>query len=61
MVLYFSLIYVSKFFEVIKEYLPQAHAYADPNCIFLSRLTRHIHRLMPLIQWNVVWMQLDAG
>ena len=30
-VLYFLLIYASKLFEVIKEYLPQAHAHADPN------------------------------
>ena len=60
-VVYVFLICASKLFEVIEEYLPQAHAYADPNCIFLSRLTRHIHRLMLLIQWNVVWMQLDAG
>ena len=30
-VLYFLLIYASKLFEVIKEYLPQAHAHADPS------------------------------
>ena len=29
-------IYASKFFEIIKEYLPQAHAYADDTQLYLS-------------------------
>ena len=55
------MICVSELFEVIKEYLSKAHAYADDTQLHLWRLTRHPRRSMQLTPWSVVWMQLDAG
>ena len=54
------MIYATGDLRSLKSASPKpTHMRVTPNCIFLSRLTRHPHRSMQLIPYSIVWMQLD--
>ena len=55
-------IYSTKLFEVIKNHLPQAHAYADDTQLYRRLvLTRLLIRLMQSLPWSDVYWTFVRG